>query len=181
MRARALQLLARIPGKSQTYLSQAMHDPDEQLRTAGLRLAKDLGEDPLPLVRMLLADPSAMVRRQCALSLRTVKSADAAALWAALAVQHNGEDRFYLEALGIGASQNEDACFAAWLKQVGNGWNQKGGRDIVWRSRSDQALDYLVLLVKDEATAEDELPRYMRAFDFHSGPAKTIALKRLVE
>lgn len=181
LRARALQLLARIPGKSQTYLSQAMHDPDEQLRTAGLRLAKDLGEDPLPLVRMLLADPSAMVRRQCALSLRTVKSADAAALWAALAVQHNGEDRFYLEALGIGASQNEDACFAAWLKQVGNGWNQKGGRDIVWRSRSDQALDYLVLLVKDEATAEDELPRYMRAFDFHSGPAKTIALKRLVE
>jgi hypothetical protein len=96
-------------------------------------------------------------------------------------VQHDGKDRWYLEALGIGADQNEDACFSAWLAKVGNDWNTAGGRDIVWRCRANKALDYLVLILKDEKTPAAEQPRYLRAFDFHQGPEKAAALKRLLE
>jgi hypothetical protein len=122
-----------------------------------------------------------MVRRQCALSLRHLKAGEAAALWADLAVQHDGADRWYLEALGIGADRNEEAFFAAWLAKVGDGWDSKAGRDIVWRSRAEKALDYLVLILKDDKTPEAEQPRYLRAFDFHTGPLKAAALKRLLE
>jgi putative membrane-bound dehydrogenase-like protein len=182
-RARALHLLARIPGKAQTYVEQAIHDANADLRITGLRIAGELGLDAVPLVRVLVKDPSPMVRRQCALSLRSSTTADAAALWAELAVQHDGEDRWNLEALGIGAARNEDACFAAWQAKVGEKWNTKAGRDIVWRSRSDRALDLLVkiLLSEDGSVPEAEQAHFMRAFDFHTGPAKTAALKRLVE
>ena len=180
-RARALHLLARIPGKAAAYVARACSDADPQLRTAGLRLAAELGHDPLPLVQALVADQSAMVRRQCALSLRQAQGAAAGALWAELAVQHDGTDRWHLEALGIGADRNADACFAAWRAKVGDAWNTPGGRDIVWRSRSEQALDLLVAMLKDETLPEADHPRWLRAFDFHSGPAKAAALKRLLE
>ena len=179
--ARALHLLARIPGKAAAYVARACSDADPQLRTAGLRLAAELGHDPLPLVQALVADQSAMVRRQCALSLRQAQGAAAGALWAELAVQHDGTDRWHLEALGIGADRNADACFAAWRAKVGDAWNTPGGRDIVWRSRSEQALDLLVAMLKDETLPEADHPRWLRAFDFHSGPAKAAALKRLLE
>ncbi len=181
LRARALHLLARIPGRAQAYVDAAIADNDADLRITGLRLAIELGIDPVSLVTRLLADPSPQVRRQCALSLRGIDSAAAAQLWAKLALQHQGDDRWYLEALGIGAQGHEDACFSAWRAAVGDGWNTAGGRDIVWRSRSDQALDLLVQILKDEKTSEAEQQRYLRAFDFHSGPAKTAALKRLFD
>jgi hypothetical protein len=102
-------------------------------------------------------------------------------LWADLAAQHDGKDRWYLEALGIGAALNEDACFEAWSKKVGDGWNTPAGRDIVWRSRSAKALPFLVKIIKDAKTPEAEQARYMRAFDFHTGAAKDEALKSLLD
>jgi hypothetical protein len=121
------------------------------------------------------------VLRQCALSLRDADTPAAAEAWAQLATLHDGDDRWYLEALGIGAARHEDACYQAWRTKVGTAWNTKGGRDLVWRSRSDLALEDLVAILKDESTPPSEQPRYMRAFDFHRGPAKVAALKKLVE
>jgi hypothetical protein len=135
----------------------------------------------IPLVQSLAKDPSPQVRRECAIALRFQKTPEAAALWADLAVSHDGKDRWYLEALGIGAALNEDACFEAWAKKVGDGWNTPAGRDIVWRSRSDKALPFLVKIIKDSKTPEAEQPRYMRSFDFHTGAAKDEALKSLLE
>jgi hypothetical protein len=65
------------------------------------------------------------VRRQIALSL--YRSHKIEKLWAALAAQHDGKDRWYLEALGIGAIGNEDICFDTWLAMVGDKWNTPAG------------------------------------------------------
>ena len=51
--------------------------------------------------------------------LRHNTSPKAAELWADLAVQHDGKDRWYLEALGIGADKQWDLFFSAWLKGRG--------------------------------------------------------------
>jgi hypothetical protein len=96
-------------------------------------------------------------------------------------VQHDGADRWYLEALGIGSDLHADARFAAWLAKVGKDWNSKGGCDLVWRSRSKLAPDYLARIIKDKSIKDHESPRYMRAFDFHSGEAKKKALESLLD
>ena len=107
------------------------------------------------------------------------QSADAAELWAELAAQHDGKDRWYLEALGIGADEQWDKYFSAWLSKVGREWNTPAGRDIVWRSRATETPALLAKMAAADAAAASDLPRFMRAFDFLSGTGKDEALVQL--
>ena len=181
MRARALWLLSKLPEKGAAYIAEAARDADSDIRITALRAASEIKLDIIPLVKDLVKDPSPQVRRECALRLRHSASMEAAGLWSELAIGHDGKDRWYLEALGIGADKNEDAFFSAWLAKVGDAWDTPAGRDIVWRSRSNKALPYLVKILKDAKTPSSEQQHYMRSFDFHSGPAKEEALKSLLE
>ncbi len=180
IQARALHLLARIKGKGAKYLDLAMADKNSDIRLIALRIARAEKLDIIPLVKKLASDKSPAVRRECAISLRHSQSPEAPKLWAQLANQHNGKDRWYLEALGIGADKNENAYFGAWLESVGDKWNTPAGRDIIWRSRSNKAPDLLAKIIKDPNTSDTERPRYFRAFDFLKGPEKDAALAALL-
>lgn len=180
MRARALQLLARIEGRAKKYVEQAVQDKNADLRIAGLRIARELKLDLIPFVKMLAKDSNAQVRRECAITLRHNSSPEAAKLWAQLAQQHDGIDRWYLEALGIGADEQEDEFFQAWLNLIGENWNTPAGRDIIWRSRSTRVPAYLVKIIADANTPENERSRYFRALDFIKGAEKEKALVTLL-
>lgn len=175
-RARALQLLARIPGKEKTYVEAALQDGNADVRITGLRTARLLKLDVIPAVSQLAKDASAQVRRECAIALRHSAAPAAPKLWAQLAAQHDGKDRWYLEALGIGADRQQDAYFAAWLELVKGDWNTQAGRDIVWRSRSTKSVPMLVKLITAKETSASDKGRYLRALDFISGPEKEAAL-----
>ena len=179
-RARALWLLARLDGKAAHYVQQAAGDSDVDIRVASIRIARTLKQDTVPLLKKLVNDPSPQVRRECAIALRGHSSAAAPALWAALAQQHDGKDRWYLESLGIGAEGQWDAYFAAWLKVAGSNWSTTAGRDIVWRSRAKATPGYLAKILLDKKTPAKTHPRYLRAFDFLSGPEKDQALKTIL-
>ena len=176
MVARALHLLAGIKGKEQKYIDEALQDKNEDIRCAALRHIRSAQMDAIPAVKKLVADPSAAVRRECALCLHHSKSSEAAELWTQLAKQYDGKDRWYLEALGIAMDRNEDAYFDAWLASVGENWNTAAGRDIIWRSRSKKTPGLLAKIVTDKNTPEAEKARYMRAMDFQKGPEKDQAL-----
>jgi putative membrane-bound dehydrogenase-like protein len=180
MRARAFYLLVRLPGQQNEYVNEALHDADPDLRIASLRAAREAGMDVIPLVTALVHDSSAQVRRECAIALRHNSSAEAPKLWASLAEEHDGRDRWYLEALGIGADRQEDAFFAAWLSAVGDHWNTLAGRDIIWRSRAAASADLLASLIKEPTISDQERARYFRAFDFIPGSDKKAALLSLL-
>ena len=179
--ARALWLLGKIDGKGQQYVTAAIEQTNPDLRIVGLRLARQLKLDVTKVVKALVKDASPQVRRECALALRDNKSPEAPALWAELAAQHDGRDRWYLEALGIGAAGQWDAFLGAYLSKVENDISTPAARDIVWRSRAEKTPDLLVNILKDKATKGDEKLRYMRAFDFQTGPNKQNALMSLLE
>ena len=179
-RARALWALAAIKDGATKAIEKALQDEDNNLRALALRIARRHGLTVEPLVRRLVRDESALVRRECAVSLHRVATPKAAELWAELALQHDGKDRWYLEALGIGEKGNETACLNAWLKKVGDAWKAPAGRDLVWRSRAPEAAGLLAKLVLDPEVPESEHPRFMRALDFHSGKAKEDALATLL-
>ena len=180
LRARVWQLLVRIKGKEQEYIDAAAKDENSAIRALPLHYVRAENKDAIPVVKRFVKDPAPEVRRECALSLYEVKSSEKPQLWATLAQQHDGKDRWYLEALGIGASGMENECFEAWLKQAGDNWNTPAGRDIIWRSRSSKAPAYLVKLIKDKNTSSDERDRYLRALDFIHGPEKDAALIELL-
>ncbi|HEV8292123.1 MAG TPA: c-type cytochrome, partial [Tepidisphaeraceae bacterium] len=180
LRARAIHLLARIPGKQEQYAKAAISDPDPDIRICGVRIARELKMDVIPIVRQLVNDSSAAVRRDCAIALRHSKSADAPELWADLAMKHDGKDRWYLEALGIGADGNENAFFDAWFYKVRDNWNTQAGRDIIWRCRADRAVELLTQIIADPKLSGPQRTRYFRALDFHTGPLKEERLAALL-
>jgi putative heme-binding domain-containing protein len=175
-RARALWLLARIPGRGARYLDAASRDADPNIRIVALRATRRIGADVIPIASRLVRDPAPEVRREVALALRQSDSPRAAALWADLASQHDAKDRWYLEALGISADRQWDRYVGAWLDKVGDGWNTPAGRDIVWRARSTRTLPLLEKLATDSTTSAAERLRYFRAFDFYPTEERQRAL-----
>ena len=177
-RAQALWLLIQLDNKRESYLQEALSDKDPNIRITGLRATRQMNGDVLAAATQLKNDPSPQVRRDVAIAIRGNKSAEAAAIWSDLAMQYDGKDRWYLEALGISADPQADLYFNVWLKKVGGAWNEPANRDIVWRSRSKAAMPLLAKIIAD--ASETEMLRYFRAFDFHKDPSKQKVLTALI-
>jgi putative heme-binding domain-containing protein len=178
-RARALWLLGLIPGRAEHYIRVAMNDASPDIRLTAVRLARRVEFDIIPVTRKLLRDPAPQVRRELLIALRHHPSAEKPRLWAELAAQHDGTDRWYLEALGLAADGQWDACLDAYLAKTGPSWNTPAGRDIIWRSRAAKTPSFLTKIMNDPAVPVSELPQYFRAFDFVSGDEKNAALIEL--
>lgn len=179
VRARALWLLAGIKGKAKQYVERAIHDEDSDIRITGLRAARRYQLDVIPFVSQLVKDPSPQVRRECAIALHHNQSSAAPELWVTLADQYDGNDRWYLEALGVGMDEQESKFLSAWLKHAGDDWNTPVGRDLLWRSKIPLAVPYLVKIIESPETKLADLPRYFRALDFIPGKEKNEAIAEL--
>ena len=157
MRARALWLLSKIQGKSSPSLAKALNDYNPDLRITALRATLQLPGDPTATIARLATDADPQVRRECALALHNLQTPGAADSWAKLAGQYDGKDRWYLEALGIGAEGQWDRFFTAWLKTAGSDpIATAAGRDIVWRARTKESVPLLASLAGDASVALEE-------------------------
>jgi putative membrane-bound dehydrogenase-like protein len=182
MGARAFWLLLKMPGADAgKYIQQAMKLNNSDMRIAAIRASVEMNADVIGVVSALAADKDIAVRRECALALRHNHSPQAAEIWARLAVQHDGKDRWYLEALGIGADRQWDAFFTAYLGKVKDPLQSEASRDIVWRARTEKAVPFIAALASDNKVALNERLRYFRAFDFNSGPVKSKLLLAMIQ
>ncbi|MDB5276296.1 MAG: c-type cytochrome [Ferruginibacter sp.] len=181
MRARAFWLLVKMPGEGEKYIQQAVTSANPDLRIAAIRATIEIKADIIGVVRSLVNDTSAAVRRECALALRHVKLPEADQFWAALAEKYDGKDRWYLEALGIGADRQWDGFFTAWLAKVKDPLQSEASRDIVWRARTEKAVPYIATLAADKTKPLNSRLRYFRAFDFNPGTAKSALLLAMIK
>lgn len=179
LRARAMWLLVLQNDKDDTFIKEALHDNNPDIRIAAIRAVVQYRDNVVPLLRELTNDTDIAVRRELAIALRYSDTPDAADLWTQLANQYNGNDRWYLEALGIGSDRHADIFFGAWSKNTTIDLKNKLHQDIVWRSRSSKALPMLTKLIQETRDTKST-ERYFRAFDFHSDKSKTDYLTSLV-
>ncbi|MEO6719227.1 MAG: PVC-type heme-binding CxxCH protein [Ferruginibacter sp.] len=179
-KARAFWLLAKLPGKEDQYIMQGLQDKDPDIRITALRAALETKGDVIPYIKKIIKDTDPQVRREAALALRHNKSPEAADLWADLALQYNGTDRWYLEALGIGADKQWETFLTAWKNKAGEQANNKAGHDIVWRSRTGTALPLLAQYIQEDATDPSDRLKYFRAFDFIESADKEKVLLSLL-
>ncbi len=172
-RARALWALGKLnfdKSRKLKLIRQSLRDENSDIRITAIRLLRQLKEVITPEEVMDVIDfkdPSPAVRRELLVGLREVHNTQfAAQYWAKLALQYDGKDRWYLEALGIAADGRWDACLAAWLTRNDGDWNRPVGRDIIWRSRGSKTAEYLVEIIRDSKMPFENLPRYFRSLDF---------------
>jgi putative membrane-bound dehydrogenase-like protein len=172
-RARAFWVLNQGP-RSNEFISKAFDQANPNLKMMAIRAAK---QKPFAEWSSLAAnaakDQHASVRRELAIALRHLSGEAVNQIWASLAMRHGGTDRWYLEALGIGADGNWDERFSAYsaLKPE----NSKGYADIVWRARTEKALPALIELIGNTKSLA-----YFRALDFMPGEQKSEAIIGLI-
>lgn len=160
LRARALWILGSLPGVGRTAIDEALKDQDPRFRTLGLRVARRNGLDILQVAKPLLRDPAAEVRGEIAVLLRdadpnrmtppflATRQALASDAWleamTELMAQYDGRDRWYLEALAIGARGREEALYARMKARPIAGQAGDATASLVWALRPKGAIPDLV-------------------------------------
>lgn len=119
MRARALWLLARsADGKK--HVEAALKDKDENIRIAAFRAARLIKMDIPAIATSLLGDESMGLMRELAIAMNYEPADKAVPILVKLADFYDGKDRWYLEAIGIGAIGKEKELLDAWSKDHKN-------------------------------------------------------------
>ncbi|MCD8540521.1 MAG: hypothetical protein LRY55_12705, partial [Leadbetterella sp.] len=168
--ARALWLLKDL---NPAYIEEFSRHPDEDLRAATVRMAPR--EDRSAFLTRMSLDPSYQVKQAVATQIYLTENEEA---WLNLANAYKTGDRWFLEALGIGATGHWDTCLEKYL--AGKQWlNSPEARDIIWRSRSKKTSEYLAEIIRN--TPFYSTLRYFRAFDFQDITARNQALLALLQ
>jgi hypothetical protein len=182
LRARAFWALVKNPASDWgLYLAEALKDKNPEIRILSIRAACQLNTDRTPYLLSLVNDSDPQVKREAAIALHHYKHSLSSSLWAQLASKYDGKDRWYLEALGIGADRQWDDFFKTYLQNQPNPLTTQAGKDLVWRARSETVLPFLTKLASDTTIALSERLRYFRAFDFNAGDAKAKSLLQILE
>lgn len=178
LRARALWVLNRIEGFNYRNLDIAFRELNPNLRITALRAVRQRNSDPTEYIKRLTSDKDPQVRRECALAINHNHTYEALDVWLQLAKQYKGNDRWTVEALSIGAYDQWERLFPAWLERQGpKPWLSDAGKDIIWLARTRKAIPYLSELAADTSVSFKSRLRYFRSFDFfHAGYEKTQAL-----
>lgn len=125
-RARAIFLLAHLGPEGQFEVERLLKAVDAPVRITALRALRSITPENsksnpaltasqqalLPLLGNLSTDPSAAVRREVAIALRDVPYADCRFMLLNLVKGYDGQDRWYLDALGKAADGKEEALLA---------------------------------------------------------------------
>jgi len=195
LQARAIWLLGKLPldhARRLEHLQTGFQSTNPDLRMTSLRLLRQI-MDQISFEEIhksiSIADPSPALRREFLIALRELdpnwipaemRDGFTGRSWSRLARQYDGKDRWYLEALGIGAHGHWDECLSAWKSEVGDDWlNTQAGRDIVWRSRATQSPRLLAAMIQSPATPEAELLRDLRGLDFQLSEETQAAIAEL--
>lgn len=153
-------------------LKNAISGANEDLQVAAIRYLALPGNEPLAEAfdqSIDWSDPSAKIRRELLIALRhwPIDDVSRAGHWSKLVSQHVAGDRWHLEAIGIAAEGNWDACMEAWLDDKAvETITSAAGREIIWRSRGKRSAELLAILLKQPQTDLPQAARYFRAFDF---------------
>jgi len=162
-RARALWILVKLAPK--TYLEQGITDADHNIRIVAIRAARQHDLASAAFLKRASVDAHPQVRREVCLGLREVNGPEVPGIWADLAVHYDGQDRWYVEALGIAADYRWEACLDAWLTRKPDS-KSASYLNILWRSRSPKHAPLLAELILDQARTEADIRRLFRAIDF---------------
>lgn len=181
LRAKALWLLAEV-GSVPEYIGAGLQDKSEDIRITALRIARQ--KEPkklLTYLKQLIQDPSPAVQREAAIALRFHGTPEAADLWGQLASRYTGNDRWLLEALGIGADLYPDLYFEALAQHNGGNWDNQGQQELIWRVHAKKSIPLLAELIRTSQGGQAELARYFRAFNFKNDPSKNDYLVTLIK
>lgn len=179
MKARAFWVLNQLNPSIDRIASLAKSENPE-LRMTAIRAAKQLTFGKWKhIAKELASDHDIQVKRELVIALRHESDPKADEIWVRCVKSLNPSDRWYLEALGIGADGNWNTRFEK-LVETKNEISQEIFQRIVWRSRGEKTLPYLLDIITNNEPVSNKLA-YFRALDFSESPKKSEALIQIIQ
>ncbi len=143
VQARAVFLLPHLGPKGVAAAEERLKANDPQMRIAAFRALRSTGSNYMAHATMLAKDSSPAVRREVALALRDVPFGEMKDTLLDLVDGYDGNDRWYLEAIGTSVALEEAKAYAYLKNKRGNdpaNWS-KAFADIVWRLHPESAVE----------------------------------------
>ena len=183
MRGRAIFLLYQLgpEGRQRAGTPESFTDP--ALRIAAYRAMRRADLDVLATAARLARDADAGVRREVALSMRDQPAASSLGILVDVARGYDGTDRYYLEALGTGATGKEPALYERLHRELGVKddpltWSPAFAR-IAWRLHVPAAVADLTARAKSSRLPAAERALALDTLAFVNDPSASKAMLAL--
>ena len=166
--ARAIWLLSNMGTEGIQAVENQLEADNPDLRLTAFRALRQVKTDILPYASKLSSDPSAAVRREVAVAMRDMPMNEVKAILIELASQHDGEDRYYVEAIGLAMDGKEEEIFTALNQELGDeplDWNP-GFEDLTWRLHPKQAINGLKERAMSEQLSDAQRKKAVTALGF---------------
>ncbi len=167
--ARAAWLLAQMGPTGIAKVTPWLASADPAQRLVAYRTLRRAKHDVLAMATKMASDASPAVRREVALTMRTVPVAQSLPVLMKVAEQFDGTDRTYLEAFGLGCTGKEAEVYAALAKTMGSGapatWSVAFA-GIAWRLHPAAATSGLKARVLAEKLSLTERKRMLTGLAF---------------
>jgi putative membrane-bound dehydrogenase-like protein len=167
-RARAVWLLPQLGKLGIKETEKLLQSTDENLRLTAFRALRAITKDVLPYALLMADDANAAVRREVAIALRDVPFEQAKPVLTKLLKQYNGQDRWYLEALGTAADGKENETYQL-VRELYKGepevWSPQRA-NLTWRLHPRQAVEDLKLRAGSAKVSADERRKALTALGF---------------
>ena len=142
IQARAVWVLSQLGPEGLKVVEAQLQHRNPQMRIAAFRALWRQQHNLLEHAHTMANDESPAVRREVALAMRDIPVEQSASVLLQIARKYQGNDRWYLEALGTGCTGKEAEMFAAIHQEMGGApleWSERFA-DIAWRLHPESAL-----------------------------------------
>ncbi|MCX6213184.1 PVC-type heme-binding CxxCH protein [Spirosoma sp.] len=194
-RARAIYLLAQLGAEGQFEVERLLKAVDAPVRMTAFRALRSITPENsksipaitasqkalLPLMGNLSVDKSAAVRREVAIALRDVPFDDCRFLLINLIKGYDGQDPWYLDALGKAADGKEEALFFDLQQTMPKNpieWDQRTA-NLVWELHPPSAVTMLKKRAASPSLAADARKQSIVALGFIKTPQAAQAMVEL--
>ncbi|MGH9341545.1 MAG: PVC-type heme-binding CxxCH protein [Acidobacteriota bacterium] len=169
LKARALWLLGAAGPNGLEEVLAEVKSVDDRFRLLAVRILKENHPDFASVVQPLLHDSSPQVRRQIALGLRDLSAEQSVGPLLELALQYGGKDRWYLEALAIGAQGKENQLYHRLRQAFSDRWDSRLAR-LIWVLRPSAAVDFLKSAARDSSLSSSQREEAVEALGVLPSP-----------
>ncbi|WP_018970232.1 PVC-type heme-binding CxxCH protein [Rubritalea marina] len=157
--ARAIWLLPYLGEEGVQACEALLKDENPNFRMVAYRALRRSGADMVTLAKELAKDPSAAVRRDVALSLRHLDAEQALPVVVQLVHGYDAKDKNYLEAIGLGAANKENAIWLGLKKSLGMDdplqWSESFVK-VTWRLWPSAAVKDLKARAMHQGLSQEE-------------------------
>lgn len=184
-RARAVWLLSQLGGAGIREVASLLKDKDEHIRITALRALRQANQKKITdYARQLVQDKSPAVRREVAIALKKVPLEESKSLFLSLIDGYDGQDPWYLNALGTALEGKEGTLYPALLHHFATkdpeNWPQPLA-DLVWEQHPATAVQALQKRALSEKLSVNEKKKAMVALAFIQTKDAAQAMLHLAE